>query len=111
VRSGPGAAKTMMMMMSFICSCRNKSKIGAELHIYFQEGTYYKSLEGLILLFPIISVRVPGIDAEPSPSLQWWLTLSAVERMLARRSSEGIELEDTEKLPVVQVSHLSVRDR
>jgi hypothetical protein len=99
----------MMMMMSFICACRNK--IGAELHIYFQEGTYYKSLEGLIPLFPIISVRVPGIDAEPSPSLQWWLTLSAVERMLARWSSGGIELEDTEKLPVVQVSHLSVRDR
>jgi hypothetical protein len=31
-----------MMMMSFICSCRNK-KIGAELHIYLEEGTYHKS--------------------------------------------------------------------
>jgi hypothetical protein len=29
-------------MMSFICSCRNK--IGAELHIYLQEGTYHKRL-------------------------------------------------------------------
>jgi hypothetical protein len=28
------------MMMSFICSCRNK-KIGAELHIYLEEGTYH----------------------------------------------------------------------
>jgi hypothetical protein len=32
-----------MMMMSFICSCRNK-KIGAELHIYLEEGTYHKRL-------------------------------------------------------------------
>jgi hypothetical protein len=31
-----------MMMMSFICSCRNK--IGAELHIYLEEGTYHKRL-------------------------------------------------------------------
>jgi hypothetical protein len=29
--------------MSFICSCRNK-KIGAELHIYLEEGTYHKRL-------------------------------------------------------------------
>jgi hypothetical protein len=27
---------------SFICSCRNK--IGAELHIYLEEGTYHKRL-------------------------------------------------------------------
>jgi hypothetical protein len=33
----------MMMMMSFICSCRNKKK-GAELHIYLEEGTYHKRL-------------------------------------------------------------------
>jgi hypothetical protein len=26
-----------MMMMSFVCSCRNK--IGAELHIHLEEGT------------------------------------------------------------------------
>ena len=32
----------LMMMMSFICSCRNK--IGAELHIYLEEGAYHKSL-------------------------------------------------------------------
>ena len=32
------------MMMSFICSCRNK--IGAELHIYLEEGTYHKRLFG-----------------------------------------------------------------
>jgi len=32
----------MMMMMYFICSCRNK--IGAELHLYLEEGTYHKSL-------------------------------------------------------------------
>jgi hypothetical protein len=31
-----------MMMMPFICSCRNK--IGAELHIYLEEGTYHKRL-------------------------------------------------------------------
>jgi hypothetical protein len=31
-----------MMMMSFICSSRNK--IGAELHIYLEEGTYNKRL-------------------------------------------------------------------
>jgi hypothetical protein len=31
-----------MMMMSFICSCRNK--IGAELHIYLEEGTYHMRL-------------------------------------------------------------------
>jgi hypothetical protein len=31
-----------MIMMSFICSCRNK--IGAELHIYLEEGTYHKRL-------------------------------------------------------------------
>ena len=30
------------MMMSSICSCRNK--IGAELHIYLDEGTYHKRL-------------------------------------------------------------------
>jgi hypothetical protein len=28
--------------MSFICSCRNK--IGAELHIYLEEGTYHERL-------------------------------------------------------------------
>ncbi len=32
----------MMVMMSFIYSCRNK--IGAELHIYLEEGTYHKRL-------------------------------------------------------------------
>ena len=37
------SAPMMMMMMSFICSCRNK-KIGAELHIYLEEGTYHKRL-------------------------------------------------------------------
>ena len=31
-----------MMMISFIRSCRNK--IGAELHKYLEEGTYYKRL-------------------------------------------------------------------
>ncbi len=31
-----------MMMMSFICSCRNK--IGAKLLIYLEEGTYHKRL-------------------------------------------------------------------
>jgi len=36
-------AKAAMMMMSFICSCRNKKK-GAKLHIYLQEGTYHKRL-------------------------------------------------------------------
>ena len=30
------------MIMSFYCSCRNK--IGAELHIYLEEGTYHKRL-------------------------------------------------------------------
>ncbi len=30
------------MMMSFVCSCRNK--IGPELHIYLEEGTYHKRL-------------------------------------------------------------------
>jgi hypothetical protein len=33
---------TLSMMMSCICSCRNK--IGAELHIYLQEGSYRKRL-------------------------------------------------------------------
>jgi hypothetical protein len=33
---------SMVMMMPFICSCRNK--IGAELHIYLEEGTYHKRL-------------------------------------------------------------------
>jgi hypothetical protein len=32
----------MLMMMSFICSCRNK--IGAEIHVYIEEGTYHKRL-------------------------------------------------------------------
>jgi hypothetical protein len=32
----------LMMMMSFICSCRNK--IGDELHIYLEEGTYHERL-------------------------------------------------------------------
>ena len=31
-----------MMMMSFICSYRNK--IGAELHIYLENGAYHKRL-------------------------------------------------------------------
>jgi hypothetical protein len=31
-----------MMMMYFICSCRNK--LGAELHIYLEQGTYHKRL-------------------------------------------------------------------
>jgi hypothetical protein len=35
-------AAPLAMMMSFICSCRNK--IGAELHIYLEEGTYHKRL-------------------------------------------------------------------
>jgi hypothetical protein len=30
------------LMMSFICSCRNK--IGAELHKYLEEGMYHKRL-------------------------------------------------------------------
>jgi hypothetical protein len=34
-------ANASMMMMSFSCSCRNK--IGAELHIYLEEGVYYCS--------------------------------------------------------------------
>ena len=33
----------MVMMMSFICSCRNK-KEDLELHIYLEEGTYHKRL-------------------------------------------------------------------
>jgi hypothetical protein len=37
-----GRVMTTMMMMSFICPCRNK--IGAELHIYLEEGTYHKRL-------------------------------------------------------------------
>jgi hypothetical protein len=32
----------VMMMMSFIYSCRNK--IGTGLHIYLEEGTYHKRL-------------------------------------------------------------------
>ena len=32
----------MKLMMSFICSFRNK--IGAELHIYLEEDTYHKRL-------------------------------------------------------------------
>jgi len=35
-------AELWVMMMSFICSCRNK--IGAELHLYLEEGTYHKRL-------------------------------------------------------------------
>jgi hypothetical protein len=31
-----------MMMISFICSCRNK--IGAALHTYLEEGSYHKIL-------------------------------------------------------------------
>ena len=31
-----------LMMMSLICSCRNK--IGAELHVYLEEGTYHKRM-------------------------------------------------------------------
>jgi hypothetical protein len=31
------------MMMSFICSMQEQ-KIGAELHIYLEEGTYHKRL-------------------------------------------------------------------
>jgi hypothetical protein len=31
-----------MMMMPFICSCRNQ--IGVELHKYLEEGTYHKGL-------------------------------------------------------------------
>jgi len=45
VRQGRGNVKTsdcVLMMMSFICSCRNK--IGAELHIHLEEGTYHKRL-------------------------------------------------------------------
>jgi hypothetical protein len=30
------------MMMSFICCCRDK--IGAELHVYLEEGMYHKRL-------------------------------------------------------------------
>jgi hypothetical protein len=36
------APDAMMMMMSFICPCRNK--IGAELHIYLEEGSYHTRL-------------------------------------------------------------------
>jgi hypothetical protein len=39
---GPPVLEEMMMMMSFNCSCRNK--LGAELHIYLEEGTYHKKL-------------------------------------------------------------------
>ena len=38
----PVVLALMMMIMSFIGSCRNK--IGAELHIYLEEGTYHKRL-------------------------------------------------------------------
>jgi hypothetical protein len=31
-----------MLMMSFICSCRNKIEV--DLHIYLEEGTYHKRL-------------------------------------------------------------------
>ena len=31
-----------MMMMSFICSCRNT--IGTDLHVYLEEGTHQKRL-------------------------------------------------------------------
>jgi hypothetical protein len=44
-RQGPQgvvAARPQMMMMSFICSYRNK--VGAELHIYLEEDTYHKRL-------------------------------------------------------------------
>jgi len=41
--AGSAELKGEMMMMSFICSCR-KQKIGAELHIYLEEGTYHKRL-------------------------------------------------------------------
>jgi hypothetical protein len=34
------SAMMMMMMMSFICSYRNKILPGAELHIYLEEGRY-----------------------------------------------------------------------
>jgi hypothetical protein len=36
------ALAVFKMMMSFICSCRNK--IGAELHVYLEEGAYHKRL-------------------------------------------------------------------
>jgi hypothetical protein len=39
---GCGCATSCMMIMSFICSCRNK--IGAKLNIYLEEGTYHKRL-------------------------------------------------------------------
>jgi hypothetical protein len=32
------------MMMSLICSCRNKIIVGAELHISLEEGTYHQRL-------------------------------------------------------------------
>ena len=39
----PVSQLMMMMIMSFICSCRNK-KIEVERHIYLEEGTYHKRL-------------------------------------------------------------------
>jgi len=33
-----------MMMMSFICSCRNK--VGTELYIYLEEDTYHRRFRG-----------------------------------------------------------------
>jgi hypothetical protein len=50
-----------MMMMSLICSYRNK--IGAEFHMYFEEGTYHKRLSrgpstnATILLFHAVRDR------------------------------------------------------
>ncbi len=42
VRLNHETKETKMIMMSFIFSCRNK--IGAELLIYLEEGTYHKRL-------------------------------------------------------------------
>ena len=39
----PVSQLMMMMIISFICSCRNK-KIEVERHIYLEEGTYHKRL-------------------------------------------------------------------
>ena len=47
--SGAVCVVDLMMMISFICSCRNI--IGAELHLYLEEGTCHKRLfEGLALM-------------------------------------------------------------
>ena len=51
----------MMMMMSIICSCRNK--IGAELHVYLEEGTYHKRL--------FRGTSTNDMKKQDGPSLSW----------------------------------------